>query len=75
MIKIVTEGGASAREYVKLLKERNREAGLKVENAVAEILDTVRRDGDSAVRMYADRFDGGAPESLELPRDQVEALA
>ena len=75
MIKIVTEGGASAREYVKLLKERNREAGLKVENAVAEILDTVRRDGDSAVRMYAGRFDGGAPESLELPRDQVEALA
>ena len=75
MIKIVTEGGASAREYVKLLKERNREAGLKVENAVAEILDTVRRDGDSAVRMYADRFDGGAPESLELPHDQVEALA
>lgn len=75
MIKIVTESGASAREYVKLLKERNREAGLKVENAVAEILDTVRRDGDSAVRMYADRFDGGAPESLELPRDQVEALA
>ena len=75
MIKIVTEGGASAREYVKLLKERNREAGLKVENAVAEILDTVRRDGDSAERMYADRFDGGAPESLELPRDQVEALA
>ena len=75
MIKMVTEGGASAREYVKLLKERNREAGLKVENAVAEILDTVRRDGDSAVRMYADRFDGGAPESLELPRDQVEALA
>lgn len=75
MIKIVTEGGASAREYVKLLKERNREAGRKVESAVAEILDTVRREGDSAVRMYADRFDGGAPENLELPREQVEELA
>ena len=59
MIKMVLEGGASAREYVKLLKERNREAGRKVENAVAEILENVRRDGDRAVRMYADKFDGG----------------
>lgn len=75
MIKMVLEGGASAREYVKLLKERNREAGRKVENAVAEILENVRRDGDRAVRMYADKFDGGAPETLELPREQVEALA
>lgn len=69
------EGGASAREYVKLLKERNREAGCKVENAVAEILENVRREGDKAVRMYADKFDGGAPETLELPREQVKALA
>ena len=75
MIKMVLEGGASAREYVKLLKERNREAGRKVENAVAEILENVRRDGDRAVRMYADKFDGGAPETLELPREQVVALA
>ena len=75
MITMVLEGGASAREYVKLLKERNREAGRKVENAVAEILENVRRDGDRAVRMYADKFDGGAPETLELPREQVEALA
>ncbi len=75
MIKMVLEGGASAREYVKLLKERNREAGRKVENAVAEILENVRRDGDRAVRMYADKFDGGAPETLELPREQVETLA
>lgn len=72
---MVLEGGASAREYVKLLKERNREAGRKVENAVAEILENARRDGDRAVRMYADKFDGGAPETLELPREQVEALA
>ena len=75
MIKMVQEGGASAREYVRLLKERNREAGRKVENAVSEILENVRRDGDRAVRMYADKFDGGAPETLELPREQVEALA
>ena len=75
MIKMVMEGGASAREYVKLLKERNSEAGRKVESAVAEILANVRADGDKAVRMYADRFDGGAPETLELPRAQVEALA
>ena len=75
MIKMVLEGGASAREYVKLLKERNREAGRKVENTVAEILENVRRDGDRAVRMYADKFDDGAPETLELPREQVEALA
>ena len=75
MIKLVTEGGASAREYVRLLKERNREAGRQVEAAVAEILETVRRGGDGAVRAYAAQFDGAAPEMLELPREKVEELA
>ena len=75
MIKLVTEGGASAREYVRLLKERNREAGRQVESAVAEILETVRRGGDEAVRAYAAQFDGAAPETLELPREKVEELA
>ena len=75
MIKLVTEGGASAREYVRLLKERNREAGRQVETAVAEILETVRRGGDGAVRAYAAQFDGAAPETLELPREKVEELA
>ena len=75
VIKLVTEGGASAREYVRLLKERNREAGRQVEAAVAEILETVRRGGDEAVRAYAAQFDGAAPETLELPREKVEELA
>ena len=75
VIKLVTEGGASAREYVRLLKERNREAGRQVESAVAEILETVRRGGDEAVRAYAAQFDGAAPETLELPREKVEELA
>ena len=75
MIKMVMEGGASAREYVKLLKERNSEAGRKVESAVAEILANVRADGDKAVRMTADSLEGGAPETPALPRAQVEALA
>lgn len=75
MIKLVKEGGASAREYVDLLKKRSQEAGRQVESAVAEILANVRENGDRAVREYAAKFDGGAPESLEIPREELERLA
>jgi histidinol dehydrogenase len=38
-----------------------------VEIAVKEIIAAVRKDGDSAVRLFASRFDKGAPEKTEVP--------
>lgn len=40
---------------------------------VAEIIDNVKRNGDAALREYAERFDGGCPEALEVSAEQIEA--
>lgn len=40
---------------------------------VAEIIDNVERNGDAALREYAERFDGGCPEALEVSAEQIEA--
>ncbi len=44
--------------------------------AVTEILAAVRQQGDSALRYYCEQFDGGAPETLEVSREEWdEAVA
>ncbi|MEI2454794.1 histidinol dehydrogenase [Lysobacter firmicutimachus] len=40
--------------------------------AVAEILQAVRRDGDAALRRYAERFDGRAPERFAVSAGEFE---
>lgn len=57
---------------------RSTESAIEVERAVAEIIAEVRRDGDQAVRVYTERFDGRAPGAsgtYELDRDRWRALA
>ncbi len=47
-----------------------------VMDAAAELVEDVRRDGEAALRRHAERFDGGAPEQLRVPRDVMDdALA
>lgn len=42
-------------------------------NTVAALLAEIRREGDLAVRRLAERFDGSAPESLEVDAATLEA--
>jgi histidinol dehydrogenase len=49
-----------------------RRAGA-VDRAVAGIIAAVKRDGDSAIRRYAARFDKTSPERLEVPAEAVAA--
>ena len=56
------------RAFIQQLKERSANSGKKVDDAVAEIVETVRRNGDAAVRMYTERFDGSVPEQLVIER-------
>ncbi len=44
-----------------------------VSPAVEEIISAVRKQGDAALRAYADRFDGGAPERFEVTPDEMDA--
>lgn len=52
------------------------ENGNDVSGAVREILRDVRQNGDAALRKYAERFDGGAPDPLEATEQELsEALS
>ncbi len=44
-----------------------------VSGPVAEIIKDVRERGDAALREYCERFDGGAPESLEVTAEEFDA--
>ena len=49
-----------------------------VAGIVSDIIANVRKNGDAALREYAEKFDGGAPESLEVTaeeyRDAMESV-
>ena len=54
---------------------RDIEDTSSIENTVAEIIANVRKNGDEALRFYADKFDGGAPDSLLVTEEEyAEAL-
>ena len=53
--------------------ERQIEDTSKIEETVTEIINNVRKNGDDALRFYADKFDGGAPESLEVTKEEIDA--
>lgn len=57
------------------LCERNTPADDDIAAAVADIVATVRRDGDEALRHYAQLFDGNAPDALELSDEEKRAAA
>lgn len=75
MIQYVKEGGDFGRAFIEQLKERSANSGKKVDEAVAEIVETVRRDGDAAVRMYTERFDGSVPEKLVIGKAEMQELS
>lgn len=52
--------------------ERNVEE-TDVSGVVAEILADVKKNGDEALRRYAEKFDGQAPECFEVSREEREA--
>ena len=74
MIKPVKADGEYGKALIRQLKERIGENDKKVDAAVAEIIGEVRRGGDAAVRSYTIRFDGKAPEHLEISKQEMEAL-
>jgi histidinol dehydrogenase len=71
MIRIVS---SSNRKATAALLSAARARDHKVERAAAEIVATVRKQGDRAVRRYAQRFDG-LDGPMEVPRVEWERLA
>ena len=69
MMEIIPAGAAVDLESIFI----RREDEADIQAAVADIIDTVRREGDRAVLGYTERFDKARLESLELTEDEAEA--
>lgn len=65
MIKIMRYGEIPDAEIFFRGEIKTDVAGI-----VSDILENVRKNGDAALREYADKFDGGAPESLEVTEQE-----
>ena len=72
MIPMIKADGKSELELIAALKQRSGEVDQKVTAAVIDILEQVKAGGDEAVRDYTIRFDGKAPDTLEVPKEQIE---
>lgn len=75
MIRIAEGDRASRLAFLQELKGRVGKTDPKIEQTVAEILETVRTGGDEAVKEYSRRFDGWTPDRLELTRAELEELS
>ena len=73
MLNIIRADGNAEQQALSLLKSRSGEVDRKVTAVVTEIIETVRRDGDKALAMYAEKFDGKAPDKLEIPKEEIDA--
>ena len=67
MIKLMTMGQVPESEIFA-----REETTFDVSAPVAEIIRNVRERGDRALREYCDKFDGGAPESLEAGQEEID---
>lgn len=75
MIDIIASNGVEEYRVIEQIKSRSGETPSQVKDAVSEIIRAVKDKGDEAVREYTTRFDGQAPETLEVSREKMEALA
>jgi len=75
MIRTVKGDRQARLAFIDELKSRVGQADRTVEDAVADIIKTVKEGGDEAVQDYSRKFDGWAPEKLELTRPEMEEIA
>ena len=68
MIRILSYGEVSPEEIFA-----RPESTVDVSAAVRDIIAAVRRDGDAALLEFARRFDGAAPQRLEVTAEELDA--
>lgn len=57
------------------LRKRAENISPEIMNAVAEIIEDVRINGDAALRKYTEKFDGYCPDDLFLSTESIEKRA
>lgn len=71
MIKMIRADGKTEVEFLAQLKRRSGEVSKTVTESVTRIIEDVREKGDKAVLEYTLKFDGKLPESIEVPREEI----
>ncbi|MGN1133920.1 MAG: histidinol dehydrogenase, partial [Oscillospiraceae bacterium] len=71
LVKKIYVNGKDEEEFFKQLAERNGETDKKVTEIVSDIIANVKKDGDKAVKMYTEKFDGKLPQYYEVPREVI----
>lgn len=74
MIRKIKADGVQEIEFLAKLGERSRNTNKDVTETVSEIISNVMMNGDKAVREYTIKFDGKAPDSFEVPKEELTAL-
>ncbi|MCI8649295.1 MAG: histidinol dehydrogenase [Anaerotruncus sp.] len=71
MIQLVKADGKIERKLLEDLRQRSIETDQKVSQKVANIIEAVRKQGDTAVREYTELYDGHCPTCFEVERDAI----
>lgn len=74
MITTVVADGKNEYEFIDLLKKRAQNSDKNVVPIVSEIIENVAQNGDKAVKEYTVKFDGKAPEKVEITSDEIDSL-
>lgn len=74
MITTVVANGKDEYKFIETLKERSQSGAKDVSDIVLDILNNVRENGDKAVYDYTVKFDGKAPENVEISKEEIDSL-
>lgn len=74
MITTVIANGKDEYNFIETLKERSVSGAKDVTDIVQDIINNVKCNGDKAVNEYTVKFDGKAPENIEISKDEIESL-
>ncbi|MCR5653912.1 MAG: histidinol dehydrogenase [Ruminococcus sp.] len=74
MITTVIANGKDEYSFIETIKERSQSGAKDVSGIVREILDNVKAYGDKAVYDYTVKFDGKAPERVEITKEEIDDI-
>lgn len=74
MITTVIANGKDEYSFIETLKERSVSGAKDVTDIVQDIIENVKLNGDKAVEEYTVKFDGKAPENIEISKEEINKL-
>lgn len=71
-MNITKANGKSEYELIENLKKRAGETDSKIVDAVTNIINSVKNEGDTAVKEFTAKFDGSVPEKMIITKDELQ---